>query len=293
MTTTREPDASGADGRRADATPGAIPTSLALAGHGPLVKARKWLVDRMVARRSRRARAILAGKADLWALMTEAAAGTAVTGASYSDYLTLYEQVRSRRPLEILECGTGITTVVLAYALIENARENGTPVGRVTSMEDDREWYEVARSRLPAEVTDVVDLIHSPKVDGFYKCFRGVQYESIPERAYDFVFSDGPDRHSPVNGDKLFNLDLINTVRRSETPVFGVVDNHYLTFYIMQKVFGVDRARYSVSHKLMFVGPVTRDDVRFLKKESFLPDLRLFGTTELKLRMAREDEAGG
>lgn len=39
----------------------------------------------------------------------------------------------------------------------------------------------------------------------------------------------------------------------------------------------------------MFMGPVTREDVRFLKKEPFLPDLRFFGTTELKLRMARED----
>ncbi len=293
VTTTSRKNSPGREGRRADATPGAVPTSLALAGHGPLVKARKWLVDRMVATRSRRARAALEARTELWSLMTEAAAGTAVTGASYSDYLTLYEQVRTRRPLEILECGTGITTVVLAYALMENAREDGTPCGRVTSMEDDREWFDVARSRLPAAVSDVVDMVHSRKVDGFYKCFRGVQYESVPDRPYDFIFSDGPDRHSPVNGDKLFNLDLINVVRGSETPVFGVVDNHYLTFYIMQKVFGIDRARYSVSHKLMFVGPVTKNDVRFLKKESFLPDLRIFGTTELKLRMAREDEAGG
>jgi hypothetical protein len=221
--------------------------------------------------------------------MTEAAAGTAVTGASYSDYLTLYEQVKAFKQKEILECGTGITTVVLAQALLENARENGGKPGRVTSMEDDRAWFEVAGSRLPAGVAPVVDLVHSPKVDGFYKCFRGVMYETLPDRAYDFIFSDGPDRHSPVNGDKLFNLDLINVVRRSEHPVRAVVDNHYLTFYILQKVFGVELARYSVSHKLMFVGPVTKDDVRFLKKESFLPDLRLFGTTELKLRMARQD----
>jgi len=280
-------------GRRADASPGAVPTMVALAGHGPLVRARKWLVDRMVARRSRAARAYLEGKTELWELMTRAAAGTAITGASYSDYLTLYEQVRTRRPREILECGTGITTVVLAYALMENAAEDRTAPGRVTSMEDDREWYDVACARLPDEVADVVDMVHSPKKDGFYKCFRGVQYEEVPDRPYDFVFSDGPDRHSPVNGDKLFNLDFIHVVVRSKAPVFGVVDNHYLTFYILQKVFGVGLARYSVSHKLMFVGPVTRDDVRFLKKESFLPDLRIFGTTELKLRMAREDEAGG
>lgn len=275
--------------RRDDATPGALPTLFNTTRYGFFVRWRKSIVDRMVAARSRRAKKALEKNTELWRLMTEAAAGTAVTGASYSDYLTLYEQVKTFKPKEILECGTGITTIVLAQALLENARENGGKPGRVTSMEDDRAWFEVAGSRLPADVAPVVDLVHSPKVDGFYKCFRGVMYETLPDRPYDFIFSDGPDRHSPVNGDKLFNLDLINVVRRSEHPVRAVVDNHYLTFYILQKVFGVELARYSVSHKLMFVGPVTKDDVRFLKKESFLPDLRLFGTTELKLRMARED----
>jgi len=79
------------------------------------------------------------------------------------------------------------------------------------------------------------------------------------------------------------------SVRRSETPVRAVVDNHYLTFYVLQKVFGTDLARYSVKHRLMFVGPVTKDDVRHLRKENFIPDLRIFGETELKLRMALDD----
>ena len=275
--------------KRDEATPGALPTAVSAAAYGPLVRFRKWMVDGMVAKRARRAEVVLRANADLWDLMTRAAAGTAVTGASFSDYLTLYEQVRAFRPCEILECGTGISTVVLAYALLQNAREDGGQPGRVTSMEDDKSWFEIAGTRLPDEVRDVVDLIHSPKRGGFHKCFRGVQYESLPDRPYDFVFSDGPDRHSPVSGDKLFNLDLIHVVVRSDSPVRAVVDNHYLTFYILQKVFGVEHARYSVSHKLMFVGPVTRHDVRFLRKESFLPDLRLFSTTELKLRMARED----
>ncbi len=111
----------------------------------------------------------------------------------------------------------------------------------------------------------------------------------FPERAYDFVFSDGPDRFSPVNGDKLFNLDLIQVVLRSETPIRAVVDNHYLTFYVLQKVFGPKLARYSIRHKLMFVGPVTKKDAGRLKRENFLPDLRLLKDTELKLRMARDD----
>ena len=274
---------------RGDGVPGALPTYVTAARHGPLVRARKWLVDVMVAKRSRQARRTLEAKPELWQLMTQVAAGTAVTGASYSDYLTLYEQVRTHRPREILECGTGISTVVLAQALRDNAADDGGSPGRVTSMEDDAEWFRVAGERLPDAVADIVEIVHSPKADGFFKCFRGVCYQSVPDRLYDFVFSDGPDRHSPVNGDKLFNLDLINVVRRSERPVRAVVDNHYLTFYVLQKVFGLDKACYSVSHNLMFVGPVSKNDVRHLKKETFVPDLRLFGTTELKLRMTLDD----
>lgn len=233
--------------RRDDSTPGELPTLVNTARYGLSVKWRKSIADRMVAARSRRAKKALQKNVELWRLMTAAAAGTTVTGASYSDCLTVYEQIKAFKPKEILDCGTGITTVVLAQAPLEKARESGGEPGRVTSMEDDRAWYDVARSRLPAEIAPLVDLVHSPKVDGFYQCFRGVMYESPPDRPYDFVFSDGPDRLSPVNGYKLFNLDLINVVRRAERPVRAVVDNHYLTFYILQKVFGVELARYSVS----------------------------------------------
>ena len=95
--------------RRDESTPGAVPTAVSAAAYGPLVRLRKWMVDRMVAKRARRAEAVLRANAELWGLMTRAAAGTAVTGASFSDYLTLYEQVRAFRPREILECGTGMT----------------------------------------------------------------------------------------------------------------------------------------------------------------------------------------
>jgi len=255
-------------------------------GFGPLVRIRKAVIDALVARRNRRAEAALRAMTGLWERMEAYARSSIVTGASMSDYLTLYEEVRRWRPAEILELGTGISTVVMAYALKENEAEGG-PRGHITSMEEDADWHRHACASLPGDLAAYVDMVHSPKADGSYKMFRGVQYESVPRRAYDFVFSDGPERHSPVNGDKLFNLDLIQVVARSETPIRAVVDNHYLTFYVLQKVFGPELARYSVRHKLMFVGPVTRDDVRHLKRETFLPDLRLFRPTELKLRMAR------
>ena len=89
-------------------------------------------------------------------------------------------------------------------------------------------------------------------------------------------------------GDKLFDLDLIQIVRRSDQPIRAMVDNHYLTFYVLQKVFGTELARYSPTRRLMLVGPVTRHDIRHLRKENFVPDLRLIGRTELKLRMAKD-----
>lgn len=254
-----------------------------------LTRARAWWIEKLVARRNRRAEKTLMKRPEFANAITEYAKVSNVTGASMSDYLTLYEEIRARKPKEVLEFGTGFTTVVMAQALIENAAE-GAPLGRITSMEEHEGWTETALKALPREVAHVVQIVHSPKVDGYYKLFRGVQYADIPIRAYDFVFSDGPERHSPVNNDKLFDLDLIHIVRRSSKPIHAVVDNHYLTFYVLQKVFGTKLARYSPSHRLMFVGPVTKSDVRHLRKENFVPDLALFGTTELKLRMALDDQ---
>jgi predicted O-methyltransferase YrrM len=252
---------------------------------GPVARLRKRVVDRMIARRTRRAKATLRADAELWRLIEHAADGNEVTGASYSDYLTLYEAVRRLKPAEILECGTGISTVVLAQALRQNEREGGKR-GRITSMEEELRWRDNADRRLPDELRPYIELVHSPKVDGYYQCFRGVQYESVPDRPYDFVFSDGPERHSLVNGDKLFNLDFIQIVRRSDRPVRAVVDNHYLTFYVLQKVFGTRLARFDVGRKLMFVGPVTKRDLRRLRKENFIADIRLFGRTRFRLRMS-------
>ncbi len=255
-------------------------------GLGPLGRLRLAAIERLVAARNRRAEAALKAMPALWGAIGEYTRESRVIGASMSDYLTLYEQVRTFKPREILECGTGVSTVVLAHALMENETD-GAPRGRLTSMEEDAEWHRIAGANLPANLAPLVDLVHSPKVDGHFKIFRGVQYESVPQRPYDFVFSDGPERHSPVNGDKLFDLDLIQVVRRSEQPVRAVVDDHFLTFYVLQKVFGPEKARYSARHRLLFVGPVTKDDVRHLDRATFLPDLRVFAATELKLRMAR------
>jgi predicted O-methyltransferase YrrM len=276
---------SDADNRTTD-TPVAVPAYEDLSGQSLLVRARVRVVIAVLAWRNRRAEHRLRAHAELWTHITEYSRASAVAGASYSDYWTLYEQVRRHKPVEVLELGTGISTVVLAQALIDNQRD-GAPPGRVTSVEDYPQWFEIAGESMPEALRGTVDLVLARKVEGLHRIFRGVRYDRLPEREYDFVFSDGPDRYSPVTGEKLFNLDLVEVIARSERPLRAVVDNHYLTFYVLQKLLGTRNARYDVWRKLMFVGPVTRDDLRYLRRENFLPDLRLLGPTILRLRLSR------
>lgn len=264
----------------------ALPTYDSLDDQSLSTRFRVRVLQAVRARRNERSKKALQAHTGLWQAMSDYARASNVTGASFSDYWTLYEEVRRWKPVEVLECGTGISTLVLAQALLDNQRD-GAPSGRLTSVEDDTTWYALARDALPAGLNGTVELVNIPKTEGLHRIFRGVRYEYLPDRPYDFVFSDGPDRRSPVTGEKLFNLDLIEVIARSDHSVRAVVDNHYLTFYILQKLLGTDKARYDVWRKLMFVGPVTRHDLGYLRRENFLPDVRLLRRTELKLRLTR------
>ena len=268
---------------------GSAVTAERMRGLGFLARLKVRLMERLNAREQRRADRLIRANEPLWRDMTAYWEKSNTIPASMSDYWVLYDTVRRTKPRQILEFGTGQSTVVMSRALLENERENGVR-GHITSMEESREWAAAATAAMPEHLRPYHEIVQSDKRDGHYKMFRGVCYAAIPDRDYDFIFSDGPERHSPVNNDKLFDLDLIFVVQRTDRPVTAIVDNHYLTFYVLQKVFGPDKARYDVRKRLMFVGPVTRRDVRHLKKENFLNDLRFFGRTELKLRMALDEE---
>lgn len=65
----------------------------------------------------------------LWDTLQDYLKKSGSTGCSYMLYAELYKYVRKFKPCEILECGTGISTVVLAYALMENGRDSENPGG--------------------------------------------------------------------------------------------------------------------------------------------------------------------
>ena len=106
---------------------------------GPLTRLRANLIFRWVAARNRRAEVRLKAMSELWSDIQHYIEKSSATGASMSDYLTLYEEVRRLKPVEVLELGTGVSTVILVRALMDNAAE-GAPMGRVTSMEESADW---------------------------------------------------------------------------------------------------------------------------------------------------------
>lgn len=207
----------------------------------------------------RRARIKLQKMPKLYAMLERYIEASKSTGCSWSDYLELYRYVRAYRPKEILECGTGVSTIVLAYALEENEKE-GSPRGRITSMEELSEYFELAKRLFPKEYAHFVDFRLSPAVEDKYLFFAGMRYKDIPERAYDFVFVDGPDYmpHPPV---QLFDLDYLYVLERSDIPVGAMVDTRTSSCFVFHTVLG-DRFRYNYVKKIGYVLPSTKKDLR-------------------------------
>jgi len=173
--------------------------------------------------------------------------------------LVLYNYVRQHKPKEILECGTGVSTIPMAFALMENERDFNY-CGRITSMEEHEEWYNIAQTQLPFELKKYVEIILSPKVEDYYYLFRGVKYKQVPDRKYDFVFVDGPTTSSPIDGQKTFDFDFINVVRRSSEPVFGIIDCRKSTAYVLNKILG-GKVRVDYVRNMSYIGQCTKHDL--------------------------------
>ena len=235
-----------------------------------------------------RAIAHLKGNKALWTDLEAYLGKSESTGCSYTDYSELYKFVRNHKPTEILECGPGATTLIMVHALMENEKETGIR-GRITAMEEIDYWYKMASELLPEHCRGYVDLVLSPRVEDAYSIFRGVRYQCVPDRPYEFVFVDGPNYKAPSDGAITFDFDFIKVVMNSDVPVYAIVDTRVTTCYVFQKVFGLEKVRYNGRKGLGFVGPCTKEDLKTIDKttpsKAFADSIKLFGRNRLDLKM--------
>lgn len=197
---------------------------------------------------------------DLMSVLNDYLKKSQSTGCDMSDYFCLYSYVREHKPKEVLELGTGASTVVIAHALMENHKETGVQ-GRVTSMEDIPKYFEMARSLFPEKYKNYAEIILSESAIDFYAMFRGIHYKNIPTRQYNFVFIDGPD-YKTSDGSITFDFDFINVVKNSDTPVVAFIDRRFTTCYVLEQIFGEKNFKFDYLNGLGIVGPVTKKDLR-------------------------------
>ncbi|MDD3288026.1 MAG: class I SAM-dependent methyltransferase [Alphaproteobacteria bacterium] len=222
----------------------------------------------------------------LWAALQEYLAKTKSTGCNMTDYWFLYRAIRRLKPIEVLECGTGVSTLVIAHALMENELETKQR-GRITSMEEISEWIEMAQQILPAQYKPYVDFCLSGTCEDYFSVFRGVRYESLPNRPYDFIFIDGPKYVSPKDGQPTCDFDFIHILRKTTNPIAGLVDKRVSTCFMLQQLIG-SKITYNPVLHLGIIKPTTRADLGSLEKElsstNFEDSFRVLSPTILKMK---------
>ncbi len=185
------------------------------------------------------------------------------TGCSYSDYLSLYKYVRKYKPLEVLECGTGFSTVIITQALKENEADGGSHNWRLVSMEQSAKYYDAAMKSLPPILKNDarLEIVLSEAVEDTYEFFRGVRYNEVPKRAYDFVFVDGPDlMMHPDKQPLTFNYDFVKLVSESDHPIGAFIDTRVSTCFVYSLLFP-NKFKYDYLRWLGIVEPVTKNDL--------------------------------
>jgi hypothetical protein len=144
---------------------------------------------------------------DLFDLIRATTGRSSSTGCGYGDYWSLYSTVRAERPSYIVECGSGISTVVIAYAIREN-RNNA----KFISLEQAEFYYKNIVDIFPAELSGFVEIVLSESYELPVEGVLGCRYSFEPKEPVDFMYIDGPSLRKQFDNkklDKAFNADVL------------------------------------------------------------------------------------
>jgi predicted O-methyltransferase YrrM len=129
----------------------------------------------------------------------------------------LFDHLRRSSYRTMLECGAGLSTLLMALAL----RNRHGPVGpaRVYSLEHDKSWVEKTRQVLcELDLIDLVRLIHAPLVRSITPEGLLFTYDmsGAPPENIDFLLIDGPPHH-------IGRADVVHRIRSRLSPYAVVV----------------------------------------------------------------------
>ncbi len=104
--------------------------------------------------------------------------------ADFVDLAILHRMAQSTGARQVLELGSGLSTVVLGHA----ASANG---GHVTSLEPDAHWAAHTQSTLPKVLVPHVSVVHSPGEDVTVRKMKTRAFRTPPGVLPDLIYIDG------------------------------------------------------------------------------------------------------
>jgi hypothetical protein len=112
-----------------------------------------------------------------------------------ADLWYLYTLVRRRRPMCVLEFGSGCSTVVIAAALRDNHRAAGGPAGRIISVEGQQNWADLTDRTISPELRPYAQVVYAPAVECDVAGTPGFRYDpsAFPAVVPDLIYLDGPE----------------------------------------------------------------------------------------------------
>jgi hypothetical protein len=177
----------------------------------------------------------------------------------YSDALFLFDAIMKHRPTKVLECGSGLSTLIIAFALERLERDSGHKASFVSIDESAEYLDQRVRRILPPHLAPRVQLVASPI--GYWKFENGLNgriragigYTALPRQDFDFIYVDGPqvrqghydglNRIAEARGGvpeflrhKPFDCDAINVLLNSERSATIVIDQRIDTRWQMKYI---------------------------------------------------------
>jgi len=201
---------------------------------------------------------------ELFRYLNRIIASSDSTGGDYGDYYELFQTVTLLKPSFILECGSGISTCVIAFAIKKLFEQTGVR-STFVSMEENKFYHEQIVEIFPEELAEYVEFILSARVEGFYGRYRrypGCHYEHVPDYPYNFVFIDGPAKRKTPDSLKCFNADLINVLMKSDQQVNALLDQRISTYWTFKDLIPGAKVRYNPIKKLTRISKADRNSLR-------------------------------
>jgi len=196
-------------------------------------------------------------KADVWDFITKVAHYHKSTGCNIGLMYVLWNYIEKNTPQYFIECGTGVSTHLIAEAMNRFCYKKYNGDIKLVSMEGSPKWYQEAL-RHPIAY-DFVDIVLSPIQTTEYGMFISRGYEKIPEYPYDTMFVDGPCQ------DTYTNLDVLRVASRIDNNIVAIIDSRIQTILALLLLYGP--SFLCMLGKTFLFGPINKNTLSKYHKD--------------------------